>query len=329
MGAMTYRYIFLIIALLALAVAGAAQPSPDISWLRVSVLNADGTPYPTAPTVSIKKLFVGPLMSVATNIDGYETVLIGLMAGRYEINVSLPAVGLSLLSQPIELQWGANCYVWTLEAPIVVTGEFTLDGKKPVAIKKGSFGYNVTATRRGIFSAALRNQKSLNIIPTFTVTPEGKYSLTVPYSGSYTMSFFTDQGYINQVTLVVAAGTVKTFSAPLTTLTLGGNIKLTLLDVAEKPMPGTVVSFSLNPITTINDVAVTAKNPDTEVNFTVGFTADENGVIATPQLPLGTYSYSVTFQIPDKKNPAKMINTLKTGNISVKLGIVAEATVQM
>lgn len=332
MGVILYRYMFLIIALLALVVAGVAQPAPNISWLRVSVLNADGTPYPTAPTVSIRKLFEGPMMSVVTNIDGFDTVLIGLMGGKYEINMSLPAVGLSLLNQPIELQPGVNSYVWKLESPIIVTGEFTLDGKKPVAIKKVSFVYVVndfTVPRRGKGAAAVKNKMSLDMTKSFTVTPEGKYSLTVPYTGSYTMSIFTDQGYINPVTLVVPAGTVKTFTAPLTTLILGGNIKLTMLDVAGKPMPGTAVSFSQNPNATANDVVLALKNSVAEADFTIGFTADENGVIVTPQLPPGTYSYTYSLQIPNKKNPATMITSVRTGIITVKLGIVAEATVQM
>ncbi|MEI7832170.1 MAG: hypothetical protein WCJ56_03095 [bacterium] len=324
------RILIIMIAMLALSLAAFAQPAPTISWLRVSVQNSDGTPFPVVPTVSL----VMPVDPVNQNnvpkADGLDIIFLDLTPGTYGVNITLRGTSLVIPQQTVEISQGANIFVWKLDPPITVSGNFTLDGKTPVAIKHG-LAYDINNAGaiggRGMGMGRIR-QPRIELDKTFKVTTEGKYTFNVPAPGIYNLKFYTDKGYCDNATFTIPADTKASFTAPFVTLTSGGIIKFTLNDAKGKPVPDAVVY-----VTYSYGVAgiVPTRASYAAPSLTLGFTADDNGMITTPQLPVGQWSYNATSQllVPNPPIPVTMAPATASGTVSVTLDTVADILVSL
>ena len=327
---MSYRFILLLTLALVLAAAAFAQPAPTDAWLNVSVVNADGTPFIYTPQINLTTHTPGVIITRRPIADGDKTILFaGLKPGDYEIEITVAAASISLPRRSLKIVAGANNYAWKLADPIIATGEFTLDGKQPVAVKTVQ-AYLVNTTTKTTKAGTSTTYTPLSGV---SVTDEGKYTFTTQSVGLFNVVFLTEKGYSETTKIDIPADTEKTFAVPLATLLPGGTLKFTVTNAATgAALPGASVRLIYySKVPAVTNPALTRTIKYTYVpTISLALVTDDNGVLITPALPEGRWRYQIT-ALPLKAT-ARVKATKKLAQnalTEVKVGVTTEIAVAL
>jgi len=268
----SWQWVLLLIAVLCCLwpLAAPAQPALDESWLSVSVVDADGQPFPAAPTVSLYRLVNNtrttagrPMQSTANT-----TSLIGLTVGRYEAQITLQPYGLIDGPKFIDLVSGPNVFVWKLPRITPVAGALTLPD--PV---------NTIPPRRALAFVQFAGKGAPRQVQC-SVAKDG-YHLFGVFPGQYRLLVLTDQGS-GMTSLTVGDDRKDPLDAPLS-LTAGGSIAFEVTRPQDKdksvPVPGASITLSSL----------------VERGFVPSITlrTDGQGKISTLSLPPGLWNWTV------------------------------------
>lgn len=260
--------------LLCLALAGwpglvGAQPSPDECWLAVSVVDGAGTPFPTAPAISLfrlegkKRIYSGRVLTSSSN----TTTLYSLVPGQYEMRVQFSGYGLIDGPKTLELLPGLNRYEWRTPVVAAVAGRLAQPDAPDAAAPTRAQAFLMTVGKTGPQ-------------PVQCTLADGGYRLYGVFPGAYRVLVLTDRGY--GFAAFTAGDDGAAVTAPITLQSAG----ILRIEVSEEvgaerqqaPLPGATVTLSCT----------------VEKGFTVSMNlrTDHAGKIAAPALPPGTWKWS-------------------------------------
>ncbi|MEI7832171.1 MAG: hypothetical protein WCJ56_03100 [bacterium] len=327
------RFFLLLAIALVLSLAALAQPAPTDSWLTVTVVNADGTPYIYMPKVQLTTDVPGVRITSRPVADNNKAILFaGLKPGDYQISITLTATGITLPRRAIKMVTGANNFEWKLTDPITVTGQFTLDGKEAVAVKQVQAFLVTSTTRAAKGGVAPRIYYTYSPLTNLTLTDDGKYTFVAQSSGEHIISFFTEQGYCDTAKIDIPEDTKKTFTAPLVTLQPGAKVKFTVTDAAtgEVTPNATVRMTYFNATTAITNPALKLPvNVILTPKITMMLSTDDKGILTTMALPEGKWQYQV-YVLPLKATKPKVARKISQAvTIEVKAGETTELAVKL
>lgn len=295
----SWPWVWLLIAVLCCLwpLAAPAQPAVDESWLSINVVDADGQPFPAAPTVALYRLVNNtrttagrPMQSTANT-----TSLIGLTVGRYEAQITLQPYGLSDGPKFIDLASGPNVFVWKLPRVIPVAGALTLPDPASMIPLKLALAF-VQSVGKGA-----PRQVSCSLA-------KDGYRLYGVFPGQYRMLVLTDQGY-GLAAFTVSEDRKDPFDAPLT-LAVGGSIAFEVKRPLDKeksgPVPGAAV--------TLSSLVERGFVPS------IALRTDGQGKISTLSLPPGLWNWTVT--VPNLPQATGTITVIpgETQTVAATLG---------
>ncbi len=328
-----YLFIPLLVIVLLLALVASAQPAPTDSWLTVTVVNADGTPYIYAPKVQLTTDIPGVRITSRPVADNNKAILFaGLKPGDYQLSITLAASSMTLPRRALTMVTGANNFEWKLTAPIAVTGQFTLDGKEAVAVKQVQAYLITSTTKAAKAGATARTTTTYTPFSGITVTDDGKSTFTAQSTGGHDLAFFTEQGYCEATKIDIPADTEKTFTAPLITLQPGGTVKFAVTNaVTGKVMPNATVRMTYYRKTTAvrNPALKLPANVALTPTIIITMTTDDDGMLTTMALPAGTWRYQA-YTIPQKTTKTKVPKAVsQTGTVELKTGETTELAIKL
>ena len=247
-----------------------AQPAANESWLAVCVVDADGQPFPAAPTVSLYRLanntrrYAGRVISTTGN----TTSLIDLTVGTYEAQIVLSSHGLTDGPKTVELVSGPNIFVWKLPRVIPVVGALT--AADPAIATPPT---EVMAFAQSAGKGAPQQARC-------TLEKDG-YHLFGVFPGPYRMLIITDQGY-GLVSFTAGEDRKDPVDAPVT-LTAGGMLAFEVRRPLDKGDSTPVLA------------ATVTLSSQVERGFTLSITlrTDKEGKAGTPALPPGKWNWAV------------------------------------
>ncbi|MHB0936314.1 MAG: carboxypeptidase-like regulatory domain-containing protein [Armatimonadota bacterium] len=278
-------------------VTAPAQPAFDESWLSVSVVDADGQPFPAAPTVTLFRTVNNKRMYEGRAIlsTGNTTSLIGLTVGKYEAQIILQPFGLIDGPKTIELISGPNIFTWQLPRITPVAGALT-----PPDPAKATPPKEVMAFAQSVGNGGARQVQC-------SLAKDGFHLFGV-FAGAYRLLVVTDQGY-GLTTFTVSADRKEPVDAPIA-LTAGGIVSFEVKRPQDKektiPVAGVTVTLSC-PV---------------ERGFapSIVLRTDREGKASTASLPPGTWSWTAVSPNLPQASGKITVTAGETQTVAVTLG---------
>lgn len=279
--------ILTILICLLLSTVAPAQPPVDETWLVVVPTMPGGAALPAKACGKLVKVDgearVATLVPPSFAMDG-RIVFSGIAPGAYEVTIYFPTLGLVDAPHKVDVQLGYNTVTWALPAITQVRLLLT-SSDKPVLVTDAQC-FCVAVAGGGVMApplAPVDNSPVAGPAPSEN-PPAGpspselaKYGQQcMLFPGKYRVALLTEKGYaITELDTAAAKEGTLALTLPLLP---GGVVPITVTNTKERPLYGTLVTFT-------REIAK-------DLPVTLSFTTQENTELRTPALPPGDWEWS-------------------------------------